>query len=229
MTTQMKKIIKVSAVMVSLAGIITAMGFGCGMGFEPMGAPTQNGFNNFGSQDQTNNDLVVIPESKTVGITNFTSVLDAMTSITNVAPSNATRNAFNQKLTSFAETKSALNINAPMLLAYMTVGAEVCNDLINAEQALAAANRRFFTGNGVNLANNNTNATAINDQVIEEWIRRLARQAWQRNEEPEELAMIKAGIAEMRAARPANTAGLSRQIALYTCTAVLASTSAYEI
>jgi hypothetical protein len=229
MTTKLQKMVKVSAVVVSLAGIVTAMGFGCGMGFQPMGSPSQNGFDSSSGLGENPQNLVVVPDTKTVGITNFTSVLDAMTSVTNVAPSNATRNVFNAKLANFAETKSALSINAPMLLAYVAVGAEVCNDLIANEQAAIEANRRFFSGAGVNLQVGNTNATAVNDAAIADWVRRLARQSWQRNETAEELAMIRAGIAEMRAAVPANTAGLSRQIAIYTCTSVIASTSSYEI
>ncbi len=230
MKSNMNKIIKVTAVLASLAGIVTAMGFGCGMGFQPMGSEGLNGFSSFGvDPNGSNQDLIVLPDTKTVGITNFTSVLDSMTSITNVAPSNNTRNVFNTKLASFAETKSALQINAPMLLAYVAVGAEVCNDLITQENGLTAANRRFFTGTGVVLTANGTNAAAINDAVLDDWIRRLARQAWGRNETPEELTMIKAGVAEMRAQRAANFAGLSRHIALYTCTAAMASTSGYEI
>jgi hypothetical protein len=229
MKTNTSKIIKVTAVLASLAGIVTAMGFGCGMGFQPMGAASQNGFADLGSNVNQNQDLVVVEGTKTVGITNYTSVLDAMTSITNVPPSTNTKNVFNQKLASFSESKSALGINAPMLLSYVAVGAEVCNDLLTQENGLAAANRRFFTGTGVNLATNSTSITAITDDVLNDWIRRFARSAWGRNETPEELAMIKAGIAEMKAQRAANFAGLSRHIGLYTCTATLASTSGYEI
>jgi hypothetical protein len=228
MGNKAKKIIKIVAVVVSLAGIVTAMGFGCGMGFQPMGAG-QNGFGNFGSVPDQNQDLVVIENSKTVGITNFTSVLDAMTSITNVPPSNNTKNVFNTKLASFSETKSALTINAPMLLSYIAIGAEVCNDLIGQENGLQTANRRFFTGTGVNLNTNSNSIAPITDDVLSDWVRRFARQAWGRNETPDELTMIKAGITEMKAQRAANFAGLSRHIALYTCTAVMASTSGYEI
>lgn len=226
-----KQIIKVAATMISLGAIVTAMGFGCGMGFQPIGSDINNGFDfSSGGDAGGNNNLEVIPNTRTVGITNFTSVLDAMTSMTNVPPSNATRDVFNSKLASFAETKSALQINAPMLMAYIAVGAEVCNDLINAEQALPPEQRRFLTGANLNFTanQNSNNANNINDAVIEDWVRRFARQFWQRNETPAELAMIKAGIAEMRAANPQNT-GMSRRIALYTCTAAIASTSAYEI
>jgi len=249
MKTNMSKIIKVTAVLASLAGIVTAMGFGCGMGFQPMGAASQNGFADLGSNVNQNQDLVVVEGTKTVGITNFTSVLDAMTSITNVPASTNTKNVFNTKLASFSETKSALTINAPMLLSYVAVGAEVCNDLIVNEQAaltnvnnVVTNNRRFFVGSdAISLNNNSTNGAIVNDAIIEQWVRRLARQAWGRNETPDELAMIKAGVAEMRSVPssvvggktiPAvtnTTAGLTRQMALYTCTAVLASTSGYEI
>lgn len=223
--------VRIAAVLISLSGLIIGLGFGCGMGFQPMGAPTQNGFNEFGSQGNSQPDLVVVAESKTIGVTNYSSVLDNMTSMTNVAPSANTRNLFNQQIANFSETKSVLNINAPMLMGYVTIGAEVCNDLINAEQALPAASRRFFTGANLNFAanTNNNNAATINNAVIDDWVRRFARQFWQRNETPAELELLRAGVAEMRVATPVANNGLSRRIALYVCTAAIASTSAYEI
>lgn len=232
----MKKIsklglLKIAASMCSLAAVVVATGFGCGMGFQAMNKEISNGFDDFGSNDplEDNNDLMIISNTKTVGITNYTSVLDAMSSMTNVAPSNQTRDVFEQKLASFAETKSALAINAPMLMAYIALGAEVCNDLINSENSLPAANRRFFTGTNLNLAANNNAAPNISEAMLNDWIRRFARQFWQRNETPEELQMIKAGITGMRTATPVSNNGLTRKIALYTCTSAISATSSYEI
>ncbi len=225
------KFIKIAAVTASLAGIVTAMGFGCGMGWQPGNHANSdnNGFSSFNPPGDSgdNTDLTIVSGTKTIAVTNFTSVLDNMTNMTGVAPSANTNTVFSSKLGSFSETGSALSVNAPMLMGYVAVGAEVCTDLINQEQPLAAAQRRFF--GALNLTANNTNSTAVNDAAIADMTRRFARQFWQRNETPEELAMVTAGAKEALAAVAANTAGLSRRVAMYTCTAIIASTSGYEL
>lgn len=234
MKLNVQKTIKISAVIASLAGVVMGMGFGCGIGWQPSGTITElSSFSVIGDVGD-NSGLSIVAGSKTVAVTNFTAALDNMTSMTNVAPSTQTLTIFNDKLGSFSETGSALTINAPMLMAYVSVGAEACDDLLDQEAAAAVANRRFL-GN-LNLAANanltTLNVDANNDQILDpvaSMARRFARQFWQRNESAEELAIINDGVKEMRDAAAANAQGLPRRAALFACTAMIASTSGYEL
>lgn len=221
--------IKIAAVTLSLGVVVISMGFGCGMGLESASFIGHNsGFSSFSgpSESGDNGNLSIVSGTRTIAVTNYTAVLDAMTSMTNVPPSNNTRNLFEDRVGSFSDTGSATSVNAPMLFAYMSVGAEVCNDLIQSEAALPLTGRRFF--NGINLGAGNTSPT-LTDENINNMIRRMARQFWQREETAAELEILNLGVKEVVAARPANTSGLARQGALAACTSMIASTSAYEL
>ena len=225
--TEMK--FKIFAVGTSLAMVVVAMGFGCGVGLESASFIGHNsGFSSFSgpSDSGDNGNLSIVSGTKTVAVTNYNTVLDAMTSMTNVQPSATTRNLFNDRLGSFSEFGNANSVNAPMLFAYVTVGAEVCDDLIDAEAALPATSRRFFVN--INLGGGNTFPT-MTDENINDMIKRMARQFWQREETPEELTLLNAGVKEVLAGRPSNTSGLARQGVLAGCTAMIASTSSYEL
>lgn len=230
MKEKYKRHIKITATLSSVCFVIIAIGFGCGMGFQSVGLNESVpiiGNDNNPTDIGENDDLVIVSNAKTVSVTNYTSVLDNMISLTNVTPSQATRTAFDQNINSFSDNGSALSVNAPMLMGYLTVGAEICDDLVDQETPLAAANRRFFST--VNLAANSTNVNTVTDAVIGDVVRRFARQFWQRNEDPEELTLIREGIREMIRAVAANTQGLTRRSMVYTCAAMISSTSAYEL
>lgn len=224
-STQIK--MKVAAVTASLAMVVVAMGFGCGVGLESASYIGHNsGFSSFGTgSGGDNGDLSIVSGTKTVATTSYDVVLDAMTSMTNVPPSTTTASLFQDRLGSFSENGSANSVNAPMLFAYVAVGAEVCDDLIDVEAALPSANRRFYT----NIDFVNRNLASMTDENINLMVQKMARQFWQRQETPEELSLINSSVKEILANKPATTAGLTRQGVLAACTAMIASTSGYEL
>ena len=244
MAHKMKQKIKIMAIIASLSFIIAGLGFGCGMRFEPRGLkPTELSSVGTGPIDAGNNgDLSVVVGAKTVAVTNYRSALDNMLSMTGVAPSTATKNAFNANIGSFSETGIITTINAPMLMAYISVGVEACNDLVNQEKSITTNNRRFFTGFDFVV----TNATALKDADLTDTVvptpladatRRLARQFWQRNETINELTIVNAGVqnilsapasAGTGASLPANNTIQSR-VATFLCTAIIASTAGYTL
>jgi hypothetical protein len=235
MKANAKMAIKMVAIGASLAGLISVYGFGCGLGFQPIGSG-QFSSTGVASDIGDNGDLKIIPGTKTVAITNFTAVLDNMSTLTGVTPSATTNTLFATKLGSFSEQGSADSVNAPMLLGYLSVGAEICNDLVT--QELAAANRRFY--GTLNLGQSGADATdaVFTDAAISDLTRRFARQFWQREETAEELGMIKASAREMIDEARKNPGvnnnnqyvnGLARRTGVYICAAMIASTSAYEL
>lgn len=235
----MKKIksIKIGAIALSVALTVTALGFGCGIGFQPTGfnsaASTIGGL---ASDIGENGNLVIVSGKKTISTVYYDEVLDNMNSVTGVQNnSNETRQRFNEKIGSFSEFGSALSINAPMILGFTALGAEVCGDLIVQERGQAMNARRMYAS--VDFTQNAANT--INDASVSDVVRRMARSYWQRNETSEELDMIKTSVNAMLADATDNNSNVNfrganqnrgtLRASLYICTAMLASTSAFEL
>lgn len=234
MKTNTLKAIKVGAVIVSMGLVITAMGFGCGIAFEPLGSKSSSsGPGLLGNGIEDNGDLTIVAGQKTVSVLYYTQVLDNMEAVSGVqSVSQDTLNTFSDKIGNFSEYGSALSVNAPMMLGFTAVGAEVCGDLLRDERPLALAARRIFTQVDFNLQ-------TVPSAAIDDMVRRMARSYWQRNETPEELAILKAAITETLALANDNNNNTTfrgqtfrrgaLRTALLTCSAMISSTSAIEI
>ena len=126
--------------------------------------------------------------------------------------SNATRDEVNNALNAMTEEGNVEGITAPMLMAFTKISAEICNDLISYEQN---GQRRYFSG--FNLNNNNDNQQLDLGRTV----RSLASSCWGRQATATEVNMVLNNVG--------NTAisnNDDESMALYLCTAVLASSSA---
>ena len=210
--------IRLLTVLVGLTGIATGMGFGCGLGFEPVGLDKAKlGLDLDG--------LNVISGAKTTSTVYADQVLESMVAAAGIQnPSAATMNQWNIKKGGISEGGRADKLNAPMSLSVAAVGSEICNDLITEELPKSASNRRVF--NSVDFSS--TVSSSMTDAAMGDMVRRLARSFWSRNESAEELAIIKSAIND---AIPDgnNDVAATRGMALYTCTAMISSLDAIEM
>lgn len=181
-----------------------------------------------------NGDVGVVVGTKTVSVGRIRAAYDSMVSMAGITPTTNTVTAFNNNVGSFSETGSVLSINSPMLMSFVAVGSEVCDDLVDQENN--AATRRFFLTTNFNFSANE--ATALKDNNLTDTnvpagvadaTRRLARQFWQRNETPSELGIINAGVQEILTGTNIPTTSSQRRVALFICSAMIASTAAYQM
>ena len=235
MSNKIKGNIKLGAVLGSMACVIVALGFGCGVGFQPSGL---DGGNNRGQASSVgdildNGDLVIVSGAKTASTLYYDQVLNNMLSVAGLSQaSQATLDSVNEKLGSFPEFGSADNVNAPMMAGLVAVGSEVCGDLMDSEFNVAQAQRRIFASVDFNSQN-------VDDAAVADMVRRMARSFWQRNESAEELTMIQTAISETAAlAGDNNNTSNFRgetyrrgalRAALATCSTMISSTAAIEI
>lgn len=216
------------AVAVTLLGVVAAFQ-ACGPGQlsrSQYSSTNGNGLDNISGA--TNGEYIAGPggamipveSTKTVGVTNSETVLSSLVSMAGTGvPSARTLAAYNRERTKIAETGLAESVNAPMWVAVTALSGEVCWDLILAEKALAADQRRVF--GQVNFA---AAPSQLSDAAKNDVIRRLARSAWARNETEAELALIKDGMNSVPSAAVADT---DRHM-LYACTAIMASLDAHD-
>lgn len=233
--------IKTFSVLLSVSFVIVAMGFGCGMGFEPVGSRTlksvQNnsqggGGSSSGIPDFSDNgNLTVISGAVTASLPMYSALGQSFSNMTGVALSTTSLSTINQKLESLSESGLPTTMNAPLQISAIAIGAEVCNDLLNVEDDIAAANRaqrRFFTTLNSALADNTATRSVASDTDLTEIINRLARNLWQRSPTAEEVALILGSVKTMI---PQGTATQSndRRVAHYICSAMIASTDAIQL
>ncbi len=164
--------------------------------------------------------MVPVESTKTVAVSYSENILESLITIIGTGqPSQRVRDSYNRERTKIAESGKAEAVNAPMWMAITNLSGEVCWDLVLAEKALAAGSRRIF--GQINFAGN---PAQITDAARNDAIRRLARSAWARNETPEELALIKSGMASVPGTAAAD---VDRQM-LFACTTILASLDSHD-
>lgn len=229
MEKKMKKSIKILSIISATAVLITAMGFGCGIGWQPVGLNQidlgSRNTDNVSAGD--NGDLVIVSGQRTTSVALYDQVLANMLSVTGIDnPRQQILDTYTDKVGSLSENGSVLTVNAPMLLAFSAIGSEVCSQAIAEERALAVADRKLF---GAFLEK--TNINQITETDVKDVSRRLARTFWQRNETGPEMQMIVTGMNEMIAN---NQAGRDATVevnkaALFLCTGMIASASTYEM
>lgn len=169
-----------------------------------------------------NGDLKIIPGTRTIGVTHFGQVLPNMLSITGLqSPSTTTRDTFNLKKSSFSETGRATSLNAPIVMAYVSVGAEVCNDVISQEKKITADQRRLFP-----KVNFTAGLNSFSADIQEDTVNRLARSFWGRNETTEESALLHEALTEAFGEGTDNQAKDTEAAVLYLCTVMIASLDA---
>lgn len=226
----LKKYLKVAGILTSTSLLLTAIGFGCGQGFNstdlgsvsPANQPLITGENpDTGSQR-------IVPGVRTVSVPVFTSAYNSLIGAlqvpvpTPLAGNDALVTAYRSQLGGFSENGSAASITPSLMLAYSTISAEVCLKRINLELAAAANTRLFFNDVSSPAATTGNGAAQIPDTALASTINRLARATWQRNESAEERTEI---ISSLRTLGTISTTNAL----LYVCTVVASSASGLEM
>jgi len=131
-----------------------------------------------------------------------------------------TLDEWEKRQSSFSEYGYATDITAPMLMAVAAVAGEMCNDLLNLETVLPAANRRIF--GAFNFA---SGVAAVDSVAIGDATRRLARSCWARNENEAELQIINEEMLAAKTGVSATAPAQTRNLAHLLCTSMIASLS----
>jgi len=221
MTRQrIRLLVKIMATTFSLAGAISVFGYGCGVGFAPIGGQSLG--SSTALVTDGNGDLTIVPGQKTTSIVYSNQILRNMASVTGVSieAGGDAEQYWRDKFDVFSEDGSATSVTGPMLLSISGLAAEVCDNLIGQEQLITnVADRRFFPS--INFAGDSSDLDAVK---ISDVVRRMARSFWGRNETSSELSMIVSG-ANSGLANNGNTSAWM----LYVCTGMLSSLDAIQL
>jgi len=158
------------------------------------------------------------PTRKVVAVVSRTQLLPnylACTGLPADSVSNDTRNEVNDALGKMAEEGNVNDVSAPMMMAFVKVGAEVCSDLIDYEQGLES--RKFFGGFNLN------DSTAGQDFNLGRTVRSLASSCWGRAPTDAEVNLVSSNVAQTALADNQGS-----DLALYACTAILGSSAAVK-
>lgn len=149
----------------------------------------------------------------------------ALSSMLNVTgqtqPSQAVRNEFTLRNSSFSVDSYLSSMNAPMLLSATSLAGEVCNSLLTQERALAANARVFF--NDVNFG---AGPSQIQGAQFASTLDRFSKKVWGRGLASDEADMFNGFYAEyMASLTPAETGQGAKTSAFYlaVCSAMLSS------
>lgn len=219
------KLIKSVAVLLSLSGVIVALGFGCGVGFTTQGgSTTQLSVSVPGTTVPGNIDgMVFKPGTQTYGTAVHTSLYNSLMSKLNLDPAVAAQVTsisaeFTNQRNAMSETGKSTAINASFVFAATALSAAGCLDRINFERNTPAS-KLFFNAVDLNAA-----STTLTDDMLRETIRRLARGLYADNETAAEAAILLTDVKASMADDPANDAVETREAMLYLCTAMASST-----
>lgn len=177
-----------------------------------------------GQQDedgQSTQASVAEPIQSPYGLLTGEQALQGMLKVTGVNLTGSITNEFNARNSAFSSGPDLKQATSPMMVAFTSLGGEVCNQLVAAEVSKGAADRNFFGSIdfGKPIAN-------ISPEVYDNVIRAFARNFWGRNESTDEKSLILDGRADFAANFAANrvTSNEStRDLLVFTCAAMLSS------
>lgn len=205
-------LIRVGAILFSGAILIVGMGQGCGK----LAAISDSGEESLSSTQGTSNDddPSIKANTGTLALVYGKQVLDQFTNcLGSGLSSERTLAMTSSKQGTISENGYASTVTAPMLMAAVSIGAEVCQDLILQEKI---APRIFI---GFDFAS----STLPADGSMQDAIRRIARSCWSRDEDPEEATII---MENMKSAYSSSSANQGQEAALFMCTSMISSLDA---
>lgn len=154
-------------------------------------------------------DRIVLNE-KTVSTVYSKQVLDNMVSCLGIGQaSNSAKEIFENMKQSVSERGKAKELTPPMLMGITSLAGEVCQQLVDQEKALSE--KRIFSGFDFNSG-------SVGDSDVSAAVTRLARSCWLRNETNSENNAILDSVYDSFGSNLD-----PEDVAVYTCTAVLAS------
>lgn len=164
--------------------------------------------------------------SSPVALLSYEQVFKSMASVTGVPVTNqAVNSEFNQRSGLFAANYDVKNVNSPMLMGITNLASVFCNQVLTTEMAAADSGRKFY--NGVNF---NAGVASFSQSSFQNSLNKMALAFWGRNMTVAELSNMQSSrdefLADYSAAELAN-ANSTRNLTLFSCTAMLASTDSY--
>ncbi len=203
-------LIRIGAVLFSGALLIVGMGQGCGK----LTAISDSGDSAANSSGSSSDDPSIIPNTQTLALVYGKQVLDQFSNCIGAGiPTDRAIGMYEAKKGTISETGYATTVTAPMLMAVVSIAAEVCQDLIEQEKL---APRIFI---GFDWSSNMLPA----DGSMQDAVRRIARSCWSRDEEQEEADLV---LGNIKASYPAASVNQSQEAALFMCTSMLSSLDA---
>lgn len=152
--------------------------------------------------------------------------LSSMLKLGNVTTaSTAIINEYNSRYGSLAAGNDLSMVNGPLMLGSTSLAGEVCNSVLAQEKAITDVTQRNFFGS----INFSAGIASVSDANFEAAVRGMARQFWGRNENMDELTMLKQYKTEFNDALAANArtqAASSSNLMLATCAAMLSAVDA---
>jgi hypothetical protein len=169
---------------------------------------------------ETSTGMVEVTSNATLKIANSEEILPSLISIAGTgAPSATTQSGYDSWKTLYSESGNANSVNSPMMLGILNLSGEVCNDLIKQELLMPMASRRVFTKVNTDATTGDSPST-LSAEVKGDFIRRLARLAWARNETPDELSSIVSALDVFKSDMTKKDISLPL---LFTCSAIFAA------
>ncbi len=224
------KTVKKFLIATSVGASFVILAFGCGSAYQTSNSPLGAAGLGVGGgtvQPPLGDEPppMVKPGFRTASIINYDTVLESMITQTGQMPSVNTLGRFQDRIGMLSETGAVTTVNSSALQGIAATASDICRDLVDVEftGATPQANLRFF--NSITDRGSSA-ASQFTETATAEVVRRMARSFWQRNETPEELAMVSTGIQE---ALTANAGTSSRNMGLFVCTAMLSTVSAIEL
>lgn len=198
-------------------GTFIVFGQGCGIGFQSANLSSSSSM--FGQCEGSPANVIdknyeVMPNRRTASIAYGEQLLNSFVACTGIGtPSQRTKDEFERRKQSLSEYGALIDVSGAMMMAVAGVAAEVCQDLVNKERALASVDRGIFVdanlnGNGLSLTEMNSAADL------------LGIACWQRPPTNEEKIAITNAIGALGVN--------SERGALSLCTAMLSSLAAIE-
>jgi hypothetical protein len=209
-----RKLLSIVSIASIVGSLLVFVGNGCGGQFQtsenaslnPSGGPDPGSLMSGADEDS---DFVL--GEKTASVIYSQQALDQLAACLGVeVPSDPTLRMYDSKRGQISVYGTAETITSPMMMGVISTAGELCNDLINQENA---SGLRIFKG--WNLSSNNVPATGdVNDAIT-----RLALSCWQRPETATERDMVLDAVTSVSNGDPM----ASKQSALILCTSMLAS------
>lgn len=208
-----RKLMAITTVILSLGSTLVFVGNGCSGQFQvdqsSLGFASSDGLSGI-LGTPTEPDFVA--NAKTVSVAYSQQALDQMASCLGVkTPSDATLRMYDTKKGAISVYGSAETITSPMMMSIVSIGGELCNDLINQERA--PASQRIFKG--WDMASSATPSQGL----INEAVSRMALSCWQRAETSGERQEIIDTLSSVAA----NEVRASEKSALILCTSMISS------
>ncbi len=213
--------IQIQAKIISLSFVVLVLGTACGQN------PLAPGMGFGGSDDSSfgidpSLNVTTIPYA----LLSSEQMFKSMSSVTNTPISASSMNEYNARQAVFASGYDLKLVTSPMLIAVTNLSSVFCNETVTRERNLPASQRRLFSDIDFTKSIND-----VSTQNFQGAAQKMSQAFWGRSPSSVELQILSEGKAEFFSALTAQEASAtasSRNLMLFTCTAMLSSFDSYQ-